>query len=92
MRGRSPTSRSHRDHDFSQGAQAAEAVSVDLGKAGHDFLDGGQNFHPLDAVDAQVGFQRHVGAEGNHDPRGERRQLGDDAARPRFIIEGRRSR
>ena len=39
---------------------------ADERRAGKSFLDGGENLHPLDGIDAQVGIQPHVQLEHLH--------------------------
>ena len=54
---------SHVVNDLAQRAQRRQLGGFHLGQVGRTLAHGRQNFHALDAVDAQVGFQLHFYAQ-----------------------------
>ena len=49
--------------DVAEGLDLGHFFSGDGAPAGQALFQGGQDFHPLDGIDAQVGLQVHAGVE-----------------------------
>ena len=52
--------RRHRFHDLTQGAQATQFFRIHFRQMRQGLFHGGQDLHPLDAVDTQIGLQVHL--------------------------------
>jgi len=52
--------------DLTQGLQGAQVFGTDLRRTGEAFLDGGEDLHPLDGIDPQVGIHPHGEVEHLH--------------------------